>query len=127
MRKRDENKRNKYRIFWRIDKDSKGSYISLRFYDRYNEDDEYERISHLEEYGKLKRIMSEVFEKFPKELLFKVETVIQKKDKSKCKEAAIFNWHIDELLTDWKTHESKVISDIRLVNELFLKKLECAK
>lgn len=119
----DENKRNKYRIFWRIDKDSEGSYISLRFYDRYNKNDEYERISHLEEYGKLKRIMSEVFEKIPKELSFKVETVIPKKDKSRCKEAEIFNWHIDKYLVDWKTHGSKVVSDIRLVNELFLKGL----
>ena len=122
----NETKHGEYWIFWRIDKDSKGSYISLRFYNVYDKNNEDERACHIEEYEKLKETMNEVLHKNANSFSFKVENVTPGY-RGNYKEAEIFTWHIGEFLTDWEKCESKVIRDIRLVNERFLKELECTK
>lgn len=122
----NEIKHDEYWIFWRIDKDSKGSYISLRFYNVYDKNNEDERAFHIEEYEKLKETMNEALHKNANSFSFEIEKVTPGY-RGNYKEAEIFTWHIGEFLTNWETCGPKVIRDIRLVNELFLKELECTK
>ena len=70
--------------------------------------------------------MNEVLHKNVSDFSFEVKDVTPGY-RGNYREAEIFTWHIDECLTDWKTRGSTVISDIQLVNKLFLKELGCTK
>lgn len=110
-----------YYVFWRIDSDKNGPYISLRFYDKYNKKDEYEKRSHLEEYYRLSGIVKDCINYG--DYSFANEEVIPG-FRGNYYEAEIFCWHIESILKNWDDRDNRLISDIHSFSKEFIRKAE---
>lgn len=106
-----------YYLFWRIDSDNKGPYISLRFYDKYNKKDEQEKQSHLEKYYRLRECVQACINSG--KYSFKREDVIPG-FRGNYYEAEIFCWHIENILKNRNAEINKLISDIALLTTEFV-------
>ena len=113
-------KKEPYSVFWRVDCDNLGPYISLRFYDKYNKNDEYEKATHLDEYERLRCIINNVIDagKFS----FEKSEVIPG-FRGNYYEAEIFCWHIEGILNDWENKGNDFVHDLDLFSNEFVKQV----
>lgn len=107
-----------YTIFWRIDTNIKGPYISLRFYDKYNKKDEQEKQEHINTYNKHrdqieKIITTENITDWQWEALKGGYT-------ANYYEATLMTFYLKDTLRNWSTESEQVIQNIRNITECFI-------
>lgn len=114
-----ETKR-KYYIFWRIDTDSKGPYMALRFYDKYDKKDQGEKEERINVYNKHRDQIEEIIRT--------ENTIHWKWDELRggytagYYEATLIIFHMKDALRAWETESRQVIQTIRKINECFISK-----
>ena len=112
-----------FSVFWRIDHDSAGVYVSLRLYDPYDSKNQGEMDSHMALYDKVREITNTLLEEHEKEFSFDLKDV-KCGYTAKYKEAAVFHWHIEEVLKNWDSTGKIFIDQINKVTEYFLEAME---
>ena len=112
-----------FSVFWRIDHDSAGVYVSLRLYDPYDSKNQGETDSHVSLYEKVRIITNTMLEEHEKEFSFDLKDV-KCRYTAKYKEAAVFHWHIEEVLKNWEKDGADFINQARNVTDYFLEAVE---
>jgi len=110
-------------IFWRIDTDSQGVYLSLRYYDKYAKYSRDEKLAHMETYHKFRTIVEKIVREHP-ELAFRWEDI--KGDYSgKYFETTLLIIHFGDALRRWHGGEDATpfVRRIQRLNECFLTEL----
>ena len=110
-------------IFWRIDTDCQGVYLSLRYYDKYAKYSRDEKLAHMEAYHKFRAIVEKIVREHP-ELAFRWEDI--KGDYSgKYFETTLLIIHFADALRRWHSGEDATpfVQRIRKLNECFLGEL----
>lgn len=107
---------DEYSIFWRIDTDSKGPYISLRLYEVYPKD---KLARHKELYSKLSSLMSDIIGQIPCSKTLGLDEAV-KENNGSYKEAAFFHYHLD--FSNWDIKRNDVIYAIQSINHIFVKR-----
>lgn len=115
-----QNETHEYCIFWRIDSDRKGVYISLRFYDRYNKKDDISKKQHADKFKEL----SEDIKRIATEHKLEENKNISLKTISTYNEATLLHYNINDVLKDWKNSKEGFIQCIRTITDEFIKVLE---
>ena len=100
-------------VFWRIDTDNEGPYLSLRYYNWYDKDSETERKRHATEYQRYFECAKEVTKK-------KQDEYCKFKNKENCTEATLLHIHIEDILTHWNDKEKAFIEEIRKITDDFI-------
>ena len=110
-------------IFWRIDTDSQGVYLSLRYYDKYAKYSRDEKLAHMEAYHKFRTMVEKIVREHP-ELSLRWEDI--KGDYSgKYFETTLLIIHFGDALRRWHSGEDSApfVQRIRRLNECFLLEL----
>lgn len=106
----------KYCVFWRVDTDRHGPYISLRFYDYYNKKDGEESVIHIEKYNFHKEQIEEI--------LIKTGVDFGRKKISAGNEnfyeAALVQFPLYETIKKWETGKSGFTEKIRKITAEFI-------
>ncbi len=118
---------HQFSLFWRIDTDKNGPYLSLRFYDQnfgktISESDKERHSRKYEEYLKaLKEVLKNAL-KVDNSSLVSWEQVYPGY-RGNYKEADIFHLQLSKYLADWKAQGYSLIETIRQINDCFLRKI----
>lgn len=104
-----------YKLFWRIDSDKNGPYISCRIYEWYYSKEKTER--HRKLYQKLSSLMAEIVEDIHDELDLRKAV---KSNNGGYNEAAFFHYHLD--FSDWYNSKDMVIQAIREISDKFVER-----
>lgn len=111
--------RGNYKVFWRIDTDSKGPYLSLRFYDDYNKNDEEEKKEHIEMYGKECSKLETVLGKIKKNLSRpELYTISQAGEKNN--EVKLLHIGLVDILKNWNDCGDKFVKDVNMITDEFM-------
>lgn len=106
-----------YYIFWRIDSDNKGPYLSLRFYEKFNKKD-LEKVSrHESTYFALRNIAKSIVES--EELCFRWND-IEDGFRGKYYESSLLRIGLSEYLDNWKETSQELINSVRRFTDCFL-------
>lgn len=105
-----------YDIFWRIDSDKYGPYISLRLYERYEED---KKERHLSLYKALGILLDDIVKEMPNEVGLDLPSFV-KHTKGGYKEADFFHYKLD--FANWERDKDTVIQTIRTINDKFIER-----
>lgn len=100
-----------YKVFWRIDTDNKGPYLSLRYYNPYDKDNDKERRKHTNEY--------QIYYKCAKEACGENEYCKLGK-KENYFEATLLHIHISDVLANWSKEKKSFINIIRSITDKFI-------
>lgn len=110
-----------YRIFWRIDRDREGTYLSLRFYDPYDKKDAMEKQTHIEAYRKHRAQIEKICtDRFESDSIWALENV-------RCGytenyyEASLLTLHLEPVLQHWDTEHEAFLQGARTITEQFQK------
>ncbi len=114
----DEIRTDYYHIFWRVDTEKRGPYISLRFYDNYNTKDEKQKQEHIEKYRFHREQVKQICDENPT-LLWKWEDVKTRKTEN-YKESAIMTIYLDEILKNWNEKSKEFIKKINFLTDKFI-------
>lgn len=110
-----------YRIFWRIDSDQDGSYLSLRFYDPYNKKDAMEKQTHVDAYRKHRAQIENICTyEFGSDSVWSWENVRCGR-RENYYEAALLTLHLEDVLKHWDTEREALIQGARTLTERFQK------
>lgn len=109
-----------YNIFWRIDTDKGGPYISLRFYDNYSKNNEKEKEEHISQFKHHREQIRRIFEKDTLSELWNWEEVNPGKTEN-YKEATLLHLHIQDVLQNWNKQRESFISRIVGITNEFIK------
>ena len=111
-----ENTSYQYYVFWRIDSDNVGPYLSLRVYDDFDKKDEERKKLHKEVYLKLVDLSKRVFQDCAEDIVFSWDEV---KDgyKGGYKESSLFTIHTNGYLEKWSSSGEDFIKSVRLLND----------
>lgn len=113
----DEKKEDWYKLFWRIDSDKNGPYISFRICEWGYSKKKAER--HKKLYQKLSLLMAEIVEAMSdKDKLGLREAV--KSNNGGYNEAAFFHYHLD--FSDWDKNKEMIIQAIREISDKFVER-----
>lgn len=104
-------------LFWRIDSDKKGPYISLRFYNKHDKNSQEEHDKHVKEYDKYSGIVKSVLDN--NMFCFSGEKVLPGY-RGNYMEASLLSWSVKNELDSWDTYNDKVIDAVRRFTEIFL-------
>lgn len=107
-----------YTVFWRIDTDEKGPYISLRFYDDYDKNSEKEKQEHIIQYRYHKDQIEGIISNSVKDTLDICKEVVPDKT-ANYKEAVLFHVHISDILIDWANKEKEFTTIITEITDKF--------
>ena len=102
-----------YKLFWRIDSDKNGPYISFRICEWYYSKEKEKR--HRQLYQKLSSLMAEIVGDIHDKLDLRKAV---KSNKGGYNEAAFFHYHLD--FSDWDNKKNLVINTIREINDKFV-------
>lgn len=105
-----------YDVFWRIDTDKYGPYISLRLYEKYKED---QKERHLSLYKAMGTIIYDIVKEMPNKTGVDMKSFV-KTTKGGYKEADFFHYQLD--FTNWETDKEMVIQTIRSINDKFIER-----
>lgn len=112
-----------YKLFWRIDSDKNGPYLSFRIYEWYYSKEKAKR--HNDLYQKLSSLMSEIVEGVLENDKLDLREAV-KNNNGGYNEAAFFHYHLD--FADWDKDKDLFIQTIREINdklvERFTKEIE---
>ena len=105
-----------HRIFWRIDIDSKGPYLSLRYYNVYNKKSKEEGNKHTTEYRKYYEYAKKAVDMCCGENkdYYKVGK------KENYYEASLLHIHIKDILANWNKEENNFIKQINELTDKFI-------
>lgn len=98
-------------IFWRIDTDSKGPYLSLRYYDKYEDS---ERSRHIAEYKR--------YFEYAKEACGAKDYCKVRKQENYF-EATLLHIHLKDILAEWDKNKDDFIKEIRDITNKFIAKV----
>ncbi len=103
-------------VFWRIDTNNNGIYISLRFYNKYNKMDEEEKAAHIKLYNS--------FREFAEKIITENDFGWQWSDvkgryTGNYSETSLITFNLNDSLKHWNTESKKVAKNIRTITELF--------
>lgn len=108
-----------YRIFWRIDSDREGIYLSLRFYDPYNKKDAMEKQTHLEAYRKHRAQVEKICTAgFGVDSVWAWENV-RCGHTENYYEAALLTLHLEEILQHWDAEREGFLQGARALTNQF--------
>ena len=102
-----------YKLFWRIDSDKNGPYISFRICEWYYSKEKEKR--HRQLYQKLSSLMAEIVEGIHDKLDLRKAV---KTNNGGYNEAAFFHYHLD--FSDWDNKKDLVINTIREISDKFV-------
>jgi hypothetical protein len=108
-----------YYIFWRIDTDKDGPYISLRFYEDFNKKDEQRKVRHRDLYDRLSGILSHIVTENRERLNFEWDDLYPGY-RGNYKESSLIHFKLKDKLREWDKSGEKVCGAIRELTELFL-------
>ena len=100
-----------HKVFWRIDTDNKGPYLSLRYYNPYDKDNDEERRKHTNEY--------QIYYEYAKEACGENEYCKLGK-KENYFEATLLHIHISDVLANWSKEKEGFINIIRSITDKFI-------
>lgn len=111
-----------YRIFWRMDSDQDGTYLSLRFYDPYNKKDAAEKQTHVEAYRKHRAQIEAICTyEFEPDSMWAWENV-RCGHTENYYEASLLTLHLEQVLKHWDTEREALIQGARALTEQFRRK-----
>ena len=111
----DVKEKRKYQVFWRIDSDNKGPYLSLRFYDKYDKKDSSQKDQHAETYQNCRNIIREILKTNAKDY----QHDIQDRYGENYFEATLLHIHLDRILKQWETDKDNFKTFITKITEEF--------
>ena len=109
---------DKYHVFWRIDTDNKGPYISLRFYEGFNKGDKAKKERHKDLYNVMSRTVREIVEQHCDLFYFGWEDV----NPGYCgnyKEPSLIHLAIMDKLKNWSAEKESVIRSVLELTRFF--------
>lgn len=104
-----------YKLFWRIDSDKNGPYISFRICEWYYSKEKEKR--HRQLYQKLSSLMAEIVEGIHDKLDLRKAV---KTNNGGYNEAAFFHYHLD--FSDWDKNKEMIIQAIREISDKFVER-----
>ena len=111
---------DKWELFWRIDTDKNGPYVSLRFYESGLKEGNKER--HKRKYDDFIECMKQVF--IENQQISLTWDSVYPGYRGNYKEASIFHLPLyDKYLSDWQNQKDTLIATLRTVNNAFLQKI----
>lgn len=105
-------------VFWRIDTDKNGPYLSLRYYDWYDKKNEEKREKHITEYQRY-------FESAEKACEVKEFCKVGKQENYF--EATLIHIHIKDILMEWDKNKDSFIKEIRRITDKFIAEVSSKK
>ena len=114
--KDSKEKSCKCSIFWRIDSDTGGPYISLRFYNKYDKKNTAESTIHVKRYMTYKKM---IINNTAREKYWNWDEV-DPGNTQKYYEAALIHIHIGEVLQNWNEQGERFVENIRNLTKTFL-------
>ncbi len=109
-----------WELFWRIDSDMNGPYLSLRFYEGGLTKETKAR--HVQQYYELIEIMKHVLSNSQTPIALAWDDV-NPGYRGNYKEASIFHLHLNTYLADWNNTGTAFVSTIRMINDAVLQSL----
>ena len=106
-----------YNVFWRIDTDSDGPYISLRFYDDYDKNSEKEKQEHISQYQYHRKQVENIVREA--EGMWSWDEIMPGKTEN-YKESTLLHVHIGEILKSWNTEKEVFTRRITTITEDFM-------
>lgn len=111
-----------FEIFWRIDTDSLGPYISMRFYDNFNKSDTDKKSRHTALYEQLIGILKEIIGECKDDNISWND--IYPGYRGGYKESALIQIYLSDALLEWEENKNRIVGLIYKINSLFLKKIK---
>lgn len=119
--KKEPDNEDSYALFWRIDSDNGGPYLSLRLYQEDISGEKGERHkARLQEYKEKMKALIET-DTAPCPLQWEQ---VQPRNRENAREAVVFHLHLKEYLARWKTCQEPLTQTIRNIDDRFLKLLK---
>ena len=114
-----------YELFWRIDSDNGGPYLSLRLYqkDISGEKGERHKARHQEYKDQMKALMDALIAAGDMPYPLQWEDV-KPRNRENAREAVVFHLHLKEYLAHWDTCKEKLTQTVRNINDRFLELLK---
>jgi len=113
-----------YGLFWRIDSDTYGPYLSLRFYEWFNKKDNLKLVRHEEAYKKLLNLAKEIVE--TENFCFSWNK-IEEGFRGRYKESSLLRIGLNSYLDNWQESSQTFIDSVRRLNDRFIEKLKTLK
>lgn len=113
-----------YSVFWRIDTDNNGPFISLRFYEKLDKNDDAKIERHRNLYESMSATLKEIVTENSDKFFFKEWKDIYPGYRGNYRESSLIHLNIKEKLESWSDEKEKVIQSIRELTRLFCEKLE---
>lgn len=109
------------KVFWRIDSDNTGPYLSLRYYNYHNKNNNEEHHKHKESYQKCYENVKDVIKNSSKDLKFFKEEHCQVGKKENYNEATLLHFHITDVLKNWNGEGKSFTEEIQKITKEFQK------
>lgn len=113
-------------LFWRVDTNSDGPYLSLRLYDWYEKKDEKNKSIHNDLYEHCKGICSESFNELKGRIVL-TWSEVQDGYNGNYYEASLFTVNLSEYLDEWALKGHQLIKDINELTDKIVYKLSKEK
>ncbi len=108
-------------VFWRIDTDSRGPYLSLRFYEVMDKEDSGQTDNHKSIYCEMSNTMKSIIDK---NNFFAWKDVKPYKNKEKCYESEIIHINLIDILKDCEETRNKLMDTVRQITYEFLAEIK---
>ena len=115
-----EGENDSYQIFWRIDRNKNGAYLSLRFYEKFNKNDEDKLTRHAKMYQKYLTKCNNIVNEL-QGIIDLCWTDIENGNKGNCYESSLLTIQLSKYLEKWNTKGENLIRDVNLITDEFLK------
>jgi hypothetical protein len=111
-----------YYIFWRIDTNKKGPYISLRFYERFNKKDEPKMKRHRKSYEYFSDILHQIIADNGEIPNLKWKNIYPGY-RGNCNESSLIHFNLKDKLREWDKYGEEVSNAVRELTKLFLEQI----
>lgn len=108
-----------YAVFWRIDTDNDGPYISLRFYEDFDKNDAARKERHRRTYVEMKGEIRGIVEGHPDLFYFVWDRSVDPGNCGGYKESALIHLNLKDKLENWSAEGEGVIRSVRELTRLF--------
>lgn len=115
---------DKYDVFWRIDSDSNGTYLSLRFYEWFNKKENEKLKRHEKTYYLLLNLAKEVIES--EKLCFNWNDV-EDGFRGRYKESSLLRIGLDQYLVSWEGTSAVFVDSVRHLTDCFIEKFNAVE
>lgn len=115
---------DKYSVFWRIDTDKKGPYISLRFYEDFQKGNTTQDERHRKMYENMKTAVCRIVKGHPDLFYFIWDKNVDPGNCGGYKESSLIHLRLQDKLKNWSTEKETVIQSVQELTRLFSEKTE---